>query len=156
MRLRKIIMISGISLLLLPPFAIAQTRPDLSGTWEWQGAEGVSRDGVKGPVRVIEVSGGAFNCGKVCTIVQTTKALTVSRAADDKTPKHPDVVLTFGGVTGSAQAQWDGEKLVVTNSMGVITTRQTIIRQGKTLIVTSVVEAPGADASPVVQTYITK
>jgi hypothetical protein len=155
MRLRRIITIGGISLLLLPPFAAAQTRPDLSGTWEWQGAEGVSRDGVKGPVRVIEVSGGAFNCGKVCTIVQTTKALTVSRPADDKTPKRQDVVLAFGA-TGSAKAEWDGENLVVTNSMGVITTKQTLIRQGKTLIVTSVVEAPGADASPVVQTYIMK
>jgi hypothetical protein len=115
----------------------------------------VSRDGVKGPVRVIEVSGGAFNCGKVCTIVQTTKALTVSRPADDKTPKHQDVVLAFG-VTGSAQTQWDGEKLVVTNAVSVVTTKQTIFRQGNKLVVTSVIEAPGADSSPVVQTYVKK
>jgi len=154
--MRKRITMSGICLLLLPTSSLAQARPDLSGTWEWQGAEGVSRDGVKGPVNVIEVSGGAFNCGKVCTLVQTTKALTISRPADDKTPKRPDVVLTLGAVSGSPQAHWDGERLVVTNSLGVITTKQTIVRQGKKLIVTSEVAAPGADTSPVVQTYMTK
>jgi len=59
-------------------------------------------------------------------------------------------------VSGSPQAHWDGERLVVTNSLGVITTKQTIVRQGKKLIVTSEVAAPGVDTSPVAQTYMTK
>jgi len=155
MRISELITIGGVCLLIGVPVT-AQTRADLSGTWEWQGAEGVSRDGVKGPVRVLEVSGGAFNCGRLCTIVQSSRAITISRPADEKGPKHQDVVLTFTGPSGDVHAQWDRDKLLVTNSVGMITTKQTIARQGNKLIVTSLVAAPGVDASPVVQTYIKK
>lgn len=148
------ITISSVCLLLGMSSMLAQSRPDLSGSWELQGAEGVGRGGVKGSVHVLEVSGGAFNCGRICTIIHARQSLTVSRLADDKAPKRQDVVLAIGGVTGSAEARWDGDKLVVSNSLGVITTKQTIARQGNKLKVTSWIVAPGADPSPVVQTYI--
>lgn len=156
MRPRSSIIAAGILVFVSSSIAGAQGRQDLSGTWEWQGAEGVSRDGVKGPVHVLEVSGGAFNCGTTCTIAQTDLAVTISRPGDGKSPRRQDVVLPLTGTSGSSQSQWNGDTLQVTNSISVITIKQTISRQGSRLIVTSTVLAPGADSSPVVQTYLRK
>jgi hypothetical protein len=156
MRVLSAIIVCSIGVVTSAALTASQGRVDLSGTWEWQAAEGVSRDGVKGPVHVVEVSGGAFNCGKLCAIVQTQQGLTISRPADERVPKKQEVMLQFTGTSGGSQAQWEGDKLQVTNSFNVITIKQTIARHGNRMIVTNVVVAPGADPSPVVQTYLKK
>lgn len=169
MRALAVVIVATVGLLLTSQGLSAQRKPDFSGTWVYVAAEAaVTRNGGKGPVRVIEVSGAAFNCGVQCTIVQNAQTFSVSPAALENGVKRPDVVLNIAGgestVTQSLQplvqypanAEWNGDQLVVTRSMGVLSIRQTIALEKNQLIVTSLIMTGGPDDAPVRQTYARK
>lgn len=149
----SVMLFAAVGLLLCGQAPSAQRRPDFSGTWVFLEAEAtVTRSGGRGPVRVLEVSGAAFNCGAQCTIVQNARTLTVSRPAPENAPQRPDVVLNLN--TGGAQ--WEGNNLVVTQSMGVLQIRQVIALEKDRLIVTSLIVTTSVDDAPVRQTYVRK
>ena len=119
----------------------------------------------KGPVRIIEVSGAAFNCGVECTIKQSGQALlTVSRVPGEDGVTRPPVVLEIvpGDVThqpvgpAGTMATWEGDQLVVTRSMGVLSIRQTITIERGQLVVASLVDTGRPDDIRSRQTYSRK
>ena len=141
----------------------AQTRPDLSGTWTFVSAEAPgARGGRSGvAVRVLEVSGAAFNCGAECTIVQDARALTIARTPDPDGVKRPVVVLNLDGrasaisqsmgssTTFSAKAEWTGNTLTTTRALGLLTIRQTISIENSRLTIRTWINAARDDTAPV-------
>jgi hypothetical protein len=146
MRTWVVLAIATAGLLLSGQRVAARQRPSFSGTWTFLEAQATTRDGRTMPAHILFVSGAGFNCGAQCTIVQDDRTLRVSRPAENGTTP-PDLVLTFeaGGdgapspqpQTNGAHAKWDGDTLLVTQSMGPMTIRQTIARQQNRLVVTS-------------------
>jgi hypothetical protein len=148
------------------PGLSAQRPPDLSGTWVYAGAEASAtrNGGGKGPARIIEVSGAAFNCGIECTIAQEGQTLTISRTPGEDGAKRPPAVLQIATGDGPNQpvgpagtlAKWEGEQLVVTRSMGVLSIRQAITIERGQLVVASLVDTGRPDDLRSVQTYSRK
>ncbi len=146
MRTWVVLAIATAGLLLSGQRVAARQRPSFSGTWTFLEAQATTRDGREVPAHILLVSGAGFNCGAQCTIVQDARTIRVSRPAENGTTP-PDLVLTFevsgDGApspqpqTNGAHATWDGDTLLVTQSMGPMTIRQTIARQQSRLIVTS-------------------
>ena len=136
-------------LLLVLSIVAAQNRTDFSGHWSLvtsqSGGGGGGRSGSRGNegVKVSYVSGAAINCGIECTIVQDPKALKILGPVHQQGMKFPDVVLSLDGRESTVAqflktlAKWDGDKLVVTSSMGSSTATQTMsVEDGKLTIVT--------------------
>jgi hypothetical protein len=144
----------------------AQSNPDFSGTWslvtDQKAPTGRGRGGGGGAVSY--VSGAPVNCRTECTIVQDAKALTISRPANQQGVKPPDVVLNLDGrestITQSlnpraeytANAKWDGGKLVVTRSMGALIVTQNMSLEDGKLTVVSTFSID--DFAPVKLTYV--
>jgi hypothetical protein len=144
MRTWVVLAIATAGLLLSGQRVAARQRPSFSGTWTFLEAQATTRDGREVPAHILLVSGAGFNCGAQCTIVQDARTIRVSRPAENGTTPR-DLVLTFAAddpqsaqpQTNAAHATWDGDTLLVTQSMGPVTIRQTIVRQQNRLIVTS-------------------
>jgi len=130
----------------------AQSKPDFSGTWSFATDQTAPSGGAtgKGGARAVGyLSGGAVNCMTECTIVQTSRTLTISRPADTDGVKPPDVVLNLDGseskiadsfksrrIEFTAHAKWDGGKLVVTHSIAALTITQTLaLEHGRLTVV---------------------
>lgn len=123
---------------------LAQNRPDFSGTW-----------GTEGGSKPITVSGGVFNCGSECTITQTASTLTVSRPAEGQGAKPRDIVINLDSTsTATSPAKWDGDKLVLTRTLGPTKVVQTLSFEGGVLTVVS--EASPGDVGPLKQTFVKK
>jgi hypothetical protein len=82
---------------------------------------------------------------------------------EEKGKKPRDIVLTFASSGTGAQsahddaasARWDGQKLLVTNSIGTMTIHQTIAVQRDRMVVTSQMTTVGADPGEIWrQTYV--
>ncbi len=143
------------------PRLVARQRPSLSGTWTFLESQVTTRDGQDAPAHILFVDGAGFNCGAACTIVQDGRTLRVLRP-EEKGKKPRDIVLTFVSSGTSAQsahdndasARWDGQKLLVTNSMGTMTIHQTIVVQKDRMVVTSQMTVGTAPGEIWRQTYV--
>jgi hypothetical protein len=131
--------------LLAGPRSAVRQPPNLSGTWTFLESQATKLDGQTVSAHFLIVSGAGFNCGAVCTIAQDARTLRVSRP-EEKGRKPRDIALTFASPQkeegqsaheNPLTATWDGRTLVVTKSIGTVTTRQTIVLQENRLIVTS-------------------
>jgi len=101
-----------------------QSTPDFSGTWTFLEVTGGSTRGASTPgkQRSPNISGAAFNCGNECTITQKDGKLSISRPAPEQGVKPADVVLPIDGAT----AKWDGQKLIITRTLGPTSVTQTL------------------------------
>jgi hypothetical protein len=145
MRTSVVLAVVAAALFVTGPSLAARQRPNLSGTWTFLESRVTTRDGQDVPAHILFVDGGGFNCAAACTIVQDARTLRVSRP-EENGKKPRDIVLTFEAGRGAgspsaddaaAGARWDGQKLLVTNSMGTMTIHQTIAVQKDRMVVTS-------------------
>lgn len=144
MRTSVVLAIVTAALFVAGPRLVARQRPSLSGTWTFLESQVTRRNGQVAPAHILFVDGAGFNCGAACTIVQDGRTLRVSRP-EENGKKPRDIVLTFAPTEtgaqsahdGDATAKWDGQQLLVTNSMGTMTIHQTIAVQKDRMIVTS-------------------
>ena len=109
---------------------------------------------------------GVFNCGMECTITQDAKTLTINRTQPGREGGAPTTVtttITLGGeskittqgrggeMVTTANAKWDGTKLVITSTRDMqgtpATATQTISMDGGNMVVET--NAPGREGAPV-------
>jgi len=127
----------------------SQGTTDFSGTWTFVEVAGGSTRGTPGSgnQRTPNISGAAFNCGQECTITQKDGKITISRPALETGPKPPDVVLAIDG----ASAKWEGQKLIVTRTLGPTSVTQTLALDNGKLSIVAVFSPEGLP--PTTTTY---
>jgi hypothetical protein len=163
----------------------AQNRPNVAGTWtvvaDAAAAVGtVARPGSRGGLSATDanrgsggggIGGAAFRCHPTCTMIQTATTLTITRPVNPDGTTPPVVVLNLDGSESPNQqagrqggpptpyvaiAKWDGNKLVVTRSLGsqqhLLTVQTLSLESGNLTIVTT---NPGIDiAVPQTLTFV--
>jgi hypothetical protein len=116
------------AVLAVATLAMAQAKPDFSGTWAPEGdaaAGGGGGRGMMGPM----------------TVKQTATDLTVDREGRNgkisTTYKldGSETKISMGQMEGTASAKWDGNKLVITTKAGENTSTQTWSLEGGTLTI---------------------
>jgi beta-lactamase regulating signal transducer with metallopeptidase domain len=145
------------------------TQPNFSGDWLLVGSTFMGSGRSSGDGRMVSiVSGAPVNCGRECTIVQSTGSLTILRTATTQDAAPPDdgtVVLNLeGGESTIAQAAdplaeykaaaaWDGDTLVVTRSITQsLLVTQSLSLEENTLRVVNTFNIP--NSAPVTLTYM--
>jgi len=111
------------------------------------------------------VSGAAANCKIECTIAQDDKSVTISLPADAKGMKPRDTLLLFAGEmeavssrpqTDAYRAKWEGDRLVVSNSVAFVSITQQLFIENGQLTIASKVNNPDGTTHSAVFVYARK
>jgi hypothetical protein len=127
-------------------------------------ASGPSRSG---GVRPGDTAGGAFQCGSSCTITHVGRTLKIQQHVTAPATAPPEIVLSLTGnesktlhprldggtpVEYTMKAQWDGNRLLVTRTLGtVVKIDQVISLQAGNLTIVTTPHFEGM--KPIVWTY---